>query len=118
MGALTNKVMAFNSRNWEYNSQLTVDLTDFMSPRIRVDQFNGKVYRILPTNEWISNRIRFLYLGLRNQRLSLPLATFLLNQEIVLEDRIIFFEKKLLINTSFQNCFEVLRDRLKYKKNK
>lgn len=105
MGALTNKPMAFNSRNWEYNTQVTKDLTDFLSPRIRVDQFSGKIYRILPTVEWISNKIRFLYLGLKNQRIVTTLSTYKISVNFNFNKQIINFEKKVLITTNFKKLF-------------
>ena len=118
MGALTNKPMAFNSRNWEYSSQLTYDFTDYLTPRIRIDQFNGKVYRILPTVEWISNRIRFLYLGLRNQRINTPVTNYLINFEINLKKVSLLFEKRLLLTVNYERAFDLLKTKLFLNKKK
>ena len=112
MGALTNKPMAFNSRNWEYSSQITNDLTEFLTPKIRVDQFSGKIYRILPTVEWISNKIRFLYLGLRNQRIISPLFSYKFTIKIELSKKLISFTKVVILTNRLERSFNILRKRL------
>ena len=118
MGALTNKPMAFNSRNWEYSSQITNDLTEFLTPKIRVDQFSGKIYRILPTVEWISNKIRFLYLGLRNQRIISPLFSYKFCIKIALSEKTIYYNKLIMLTNRLEKSFYMLRRRLLNNRNK
>ena len=79
VGAITSKPYAFRARSWELNSIETIDILDSLCSSIRVDTKNNLVYRILPAintlvNEcWISDKIRFSYDSVTNQRLLNPL---------------------------------------------
>jgi NADH dehydrogenase/NADH:ubiquinone oxidoreductase subunit G len=79
VGAITSKPYAFRARPWELNSIETIDILDSLCSSIRVDTKNNLVYRILPSintlvNEcWISDKIRFSYDSITNQRLLNPL---------------------------------------------
>lgn len=79
VGALTSKPFAFTSRPWELKSYNTIDILDNMHSNIRVDIRGTKIMRILPrvnefiNEDWIGDRIRFSYDGLRRQRLVDPM---------------------------------------------
>lgn len=78
VGALTSKPYSFKFRSWELTSTESIDVMDAVGSNIRIDSANGEVMRILPrTNddineEWISDKTRFAYDGLKNQRLDTP----------------------------------------------
>jgi len=78
VGALTSKPYAFTARSWELVHHDTIDITDGVGSNIIVDEFGGEVKRILPrvnediNQEWISDKARFCYDGLINQRLDKP----------------------------------------------
>ena len=78
VGALTSKPYAFTARSWELVHHNTIDVTDAVGSNIIVDEFGGEVKRILPrvnediNQEWISDKARFCYDGLTNQRLDKP----------------------------------------------
>ena len=78
VGALTSKPYAFNARPWELTKTETIDVMDAMCSNIRVDTKGREVMRILPRNndgvneEWISDKTRFVWDGLRRQRLDRP----------------------------------------------
>ncbi len=78
VGALTNKPYAFTARPWELTKTETIDVMDALGSNIRVDTKGRKVMRILPRNhdgvneEWISDKTRFVWDGLRRQRLDRP----------------------------------------------
>ena len=78
VGALTSKPYAFTARPWELIKTETIDVMDAMGANIRVDTKGREVMRILPRNhdgvneEWISDKTRFVWDGLRRQRLDTP----------------------------------------------
>jgi NADH-quinone oxidoreductase subunit G len=78
VGALTNKPYAFKARPWELNKTQTIDVHDAVGSNIRVDSRGGEVMRILPrlhegvNEEWINDRTRFAYDGLKKNRLDRP----------------------------------------------
>ena len=78
VGALTNKPYAFTARPWELTKTETIDVMDALGSNIRVDTKGREVKRILPRNhdgvneEWISDKTRFVWDGLRRQRLDQP----------------------------------------------
>ena len=78
VGALTSKPYAFTARPWELTKTETIDVMDAMGANIRVDTKGREVKRILPRNhdgvneEWISDKTRFVWDGLRRQRLDSP----------------------------------------------
>jgi NADH dehydrogenase (ubiquinone) Fe-S protein 1 len=80
VGALTSKPYAFQARPWELKNTESVDVLDAVGSNIRVDSRGLQVMRIQPrTNddvneEWISDKARFAYDGLRQQRLTTPLV--------------------------------------------
>ncbi|GGD88118.1 NADH-quinone oxidoreductase [Aureimonas endophytica] len=78
VGALTSRPYAFQARPWELTKTETIDVMDAVGSSIRVDTRGREVMRILPrTNEaineeWISDKTRFVWDGLRTQRLDKP----------------------------------------------
>jgi NADH-quinone oxidoreductase chain G len=78
VGALTSKPYAFMSRPWELRSTNSIDISDGVGSNIRVDSRGTEILRILPrfneaiNEEWISDKARFSYDGLRLQRIESP----------------------------------------------
>jgi NADH-quinone oxidoreductase subunit G len=78
VGALTSKPYAFSARPWELRKTESIDVMDAVGSNIRVDTRGREVMRILPRNhddvneEWISDKSRFIWDGLRTQRLDRP----------------------------------------------
>ncbi|GKY87805.1 NADH-quinone oxidoreductase subunit NuoG [Sinisalibacter aestuarii] len=78
VGALTSKPYAFTARPWELTKTETIDVMDALGSNIRVDTKGREVMRILPRNhdgvneEWISDKTRFVWDGLKRQRLDKP----------------------------------------------
>ncbi|MGK2739902.1 NADH-quinone oxidoreductase subunit NuoG [Tepidicaulis sp. LMO-SS28] len=78
VGALTSKPYAFTARPWELRKTETIDAMDALGSNIRVDARGGEVMRVMPRNndevneEWISDKTRFIWDGLRSQRLDQP----------------------------------------------
>lgn len=78
VGALTSKPYAFTARPWELRKTESVDVLDAVGASIRVDTKGQEVMRILPrlnedvNEEWLSDRSRFSYDGLKRQRLDTP----------------------------------------------
>ena len=78
VGALTSKPFSLTSRPWELNKTETIDVTDAVGSNIRVDTRNNQVMRVLPivnediNEEWISDKTRFSYDGLKYNRLDIP----------------------------------------------
>ncbi|WP_448605816.1 NADH-quinone oxidoreductase subunit NuoG [Neorickettsia risticii] len=75
VGALTSKPYAFTARPWELTKIESIDVLDAVGSNIRIDVKGQTVMRILPrlneeiNEEWLSDRSRFSYDGLRVQRL-------------------------------------------------
>ncbi len=78
VGALTSKPYAFNARSWELKKTESIDIMDALGSAIRIDSRGLEVMRILPrenddvNQEWISDKARFSYDGLKLQRLDRP----------------------------------------------
>ncbi|XP_029462187.1 NADH-ubiquinone oxidoreductase 75 kDa subunit, mitochondrial isoform X2 [Rhinatrema bivittatum] len=84
VGALTSKPYAFTARPWETRKTESIDVLDAVGSNIVVSTRGGEVMRILPkmhediNEEWISDKTRFAYDGLKRQRLTQPMIK---NQE-------------------------------------
>jgi NADH-quinone oxidoreductase subunit G len=78
VGALTSKPFAFTARPWELVKTESIDVMDAVGSNIRIDSRGRAVMRILPrendaiNEEWISDKTRFVWDGLRSQRLDRP----------------------------------------------
>lgn len=80
VGALTSKPYAFKTRSWELKSTESIDIFDGVGSNIRIDTRGSEIMRVLPrlnehvNEEWISDKSRFSYDGLKRQRLSTPMV--------------------------------------------
>jgi NADH dehydrogenase/NADH:ubiquinone oxidoreductase subunit G len=79
VGALTSKPYAFAARPWELRHVESIDVHDAVGASIRVDARGTEVMRILPrlnedvNEEWLADKGRFAYDGLKRQRLTTPM---------------------------------------------
>jgi NADH-quinone oxidoreductase subunit G len=103
VGALTSKPYEFKARPWELSKTQSIDVMDALGSAIRVDARGREVMRILPvTNddvneEWISDKTRFVWDGLKTQRLDRPYIR----------------ENGKLRGASWQEAFRLIADKLK-----
>lgn len=80
VGALTSKPYAFTARPWENRRTESIDTMDAMGSNIVVSTRTGEVMRILPrlhegiNEEWLADKSRFAYDGLKRQRLISPMV--------------------------------------------
>jgi NADH dehydrogenase (ubiquinone) Fe-S protein 1 len=80
VGALTNLPYAFKARPWELKQTPSVDVFEPILPVIQVDSRGAEVMRILPrvheevNEEWISDKSRFAFDGVKRQRLNVPMT--------------------------------------------
>ena len=103
VGALTSKPYAFMARPWELTKTLSIDVMDALGSTIRVDARGREVMRILPrvndaiNEEWISDKARHVWDGLRTQRLDRPYVR----------------KQGKLVPVSWDEAFRVIAERLK-----
>lgn len=80
VGALNNLPYSFQARPWELKSNYTIDVMDPLCSNIDVHTRGSDLLRILPrvneevNEEWISDKSRHAFDGLKKQRLTIPLA--------------------------------------------
>jgi len=104
VGALTSKPYAFTARSWELKSTESIDILDGIGSNIIINTKGNEVLRILPrfneslNEEWITDKARFSYDGLKRQRLLNP---FIRNSE------------GFLLKETWQNSFNILADQIK-----
>lgn len=97
-GALTSKPHSFNSRSWEAVPRTAVDWFDPLGSNIKLELRGIQINRVIPgvnksiNGEWISDKIRFSYDGLKRQRLD---RSYLLNNEIGWKTVFFLVEKSL-----------------------
>ncbi|MCF6343046.1 MAG: NADH-quinone oxidoreductase subunit NuoG [Devosiaceae bacterium] len=78
VGALTSRPYAFTARSWELHKTDSIDVMDAVGSAIRIDARGSEVMRIVPrlnediNEEWISDKTRFIWDGLKTQRLDRP----------------------------------------------
>ncbi|MFY8116036.1 MAG: NADH-quinone oxidoreductase subunit NuoG, partial [Rhabdaerophilum sp.] len=78
VGALTSRPYEFNARPWELTKTESIDVMDALGSAIRVDTRGREVMRVMPrineavNEEWISDKTRFIWDGLKTQRLDRP----------------------------------------------
>ena len=78
VGALTSRPFAFTARPWELVKTQSIDVMDAVGSNIRIDARGSEVMRIVPrlnediNEEWISDKSRFIWDGLKSQRLDRP----------------------------------------------
>lgn len=80
VGALTSKPYAFQGRPWENRKHETVCALDAVGCPINVSSRAGDLLRVIPkiddriNEEWLGDKSRFSYDGLKLQRLTQPLV--------------------------------------------
>jgi NADH-quinone oxidoreductase subunit G len=78
VGALTSKPYEFKARPWELTKTESIDVMDAVGSAIRIDSRSNEVMRVMPrlneavNEEWISDKARFIFDGLKTQRLDRP----------------------------------------------
>ena len=103
VGALVSKPYKFKARPWELRKTETIDVHDALGANIRVDARGPEVMRVLPrlhegiNEEWIDDRTRFAYDGLKYKRLDRPYVR----------------KNGKLTEASWDEAFAVVADRLK-----
>lgn len=79
VGALNNLPYSFQARPWELKSNYTVDVMDGLGANIDAQTRGSDILRILPrineevNEEWISDKSRHAFDGLKKQRLTIPM---------------------------------------------
>jgi NADH-quinone oxidoreductase subunit G len=80
VGALNSKPYAYTARPWELKKTESVDVLDAVGCNIRIDARGPAVMRVVPrlneeiNEEWISDKARFSFDGLKKRRLDVPMA--------------------------------------------
>jgi NADH-quinone oxidoreductase subunit G len=80
VGALNSKPYEYRARAWELKKTESIDVLDAVGCNIRVDSRGPEVMRIVPrlnediNEEWISDKTRFSYDGLKKRRLDTPMV--------------------------------------------
>jgi NADH dehydrogenase (ubiquinone) Fe-S protein 1 len=80
VGALNNLPYSFQARPWELKSNYSIDVMDAMGANIDVHTRGADIMRILPrinevvNEEWISDKSRHAFDGLKKQRLTIPMS--------------------------------------------
>jgi len=103
VGALTSKPYSFKTRSWELNKTESIDVMDAVGSNIRLDSRGLEIMRILPrlnediNEEWISDKTRFCYDGLKYQRL---------DQAYIKKDN-------KLVPVSIEEAYKFIRENLK-----
>ncbi|MFN4057157.1 MAG: NADH-quinone oxidoreductase subunit NuoG [Roseinatronobacter sp.] len=78
VGALVSAPYSFTARPWELTKTESIDVMDALGSNIRIDTKGREVMRILPRNhdgvneEWLSDKSRYVWDGLKRQRLDTP----------------------------------------------
>lgn len=105
VGALTSKPYSYRGRSWELSHTPSIDVFDAVGSSIRIDSRGREVMRILPrqndeiNEDWISDKSRFAYDGLKYQRLDQP---YVRGQDGCLQP------------ASWTQAFDVIVDRLQH----
>jgi NADH dehydrogenase (ubiquinone) Fe-S protein 1 len=79
VGALTNAPYAFTSRPWELKSTNSIDILEPLCPNVIFDKRGPEIMRSLPrvnedvNEEWLADKSRYSYDGLKRQRLDQPM---------------------------------------------
>ncbi len=80
VGALNSKPYEYRARPWELRKTESIDVLDAVGCNIRIDARPPEVMRIVPrlhediNEEWISDKTRFSYDGLKKRRLDVPMV--------------------------------------------
>lgn len=104
VGALTSKPYEFKARSWELRKTESIDVLDAVGSNIRIDSKGREVMRILPrlneeiNEEWIGDKARFAYDGLKYQRLDTPMVK----------------RNGLLQDSSWEEAFLIIKEKISY----
>jgi NADH-quinone oxidoreductase chain G len=99
VGALTSKPYAFTARPWEIKAVETIDVHDSVGSNIKINFKETEILRILPAlndslnEEWISDKTRFSFDGLKVQRIGSPFIKNISKKEGNLFKDIVFGSK-------------------------
>lgn len=80
VGALNNAQSSFQARPWELKHNYTTDFMDAMGAATEVHTRGSDIIRVLPrvndevNEEWISDKSRHAFDGLKKQRLTVPMV--------------------------------------------
>ena len=80
VGALNSKPYEYRARSWELRKTELIDVLDAVGCNIRIDARPPEVMRIVPrlhediNEEWLSDKSRFSYDGLKKRRLDVPMV--------------------------------------------
>ena len=80
VGALNNLPYSFQARPWELKSTYSIDVMDALGSNIDCHTRGSDLLRILPrvneevNEEWISDKARHAFDGLKKQRLTVPMS--------------------------------------------
>lgn len=103
VGALTSRPYAFTARSWELEKAESIDVHDAVGSNIRLDARGKAVMRVLPrlhedvNQEWLADKARFSYDGLRKRRLDRPFVR----------------RGGMLEEASWQEAFDAIAERVK-----
>lgn len=117
-GALTSKPYAFRSRSWEADIGAALDWFDPLGSNIRIESRGVEIMRVLPrinesiNGEWISDKIRFSYDGLKVQRIDRP---YFMGEEISWSSVKRILQKKCKRWYTFSGKFLTLKDGFAWK---
>jgi NADH dehydrogenase (ubiquinone) Fe-S protein 1 len=109
VGALTSRSYAFKARPWELKSIESIDIFDSLGSNIRVDIKGNEIMRVLPkrndflNEEWITDKIRFSYEGLKKNRLIYPMLRLNKNEPLQVYSISFFFNNLFSRLISFYN---------------
>lgn len=130
VGALTSKPYAFQARNWELKRIESIDFLDAICSNIVVNTRNNsiinkdkfidypkdEILRVLPrlnetiNDEWISDKTRFAFDGVRKQRLESP-SFFLQSDQTICNWNHIFDYINFFINENLSNSFNLKKNK-------
>ncbi|KAK2710630.1 NADH-ubiquinone oxidoreductase 75 kDa subunit, mitochondrial-like [Artemia franciscana] len=91
VGALTSKPYAFVARPWELRKIDSIDVLDAVGSNIVVSTRSNDLLRVLPrvhediNEEWLSDKSRFSFDGLKRQRLVTPMVRDSKNELVPVE---------------------------------
>lgn len=117
VGALTSKPYAFTVRPWELKSIESIDVLDAIGSNIRIDTKGSELMRILPrpndlvNQQWITDKTRFPYDGLKCQRLHYPMIRMQKGQAPSLGG-LSAPKQSSWIPVSWKQAFDIIRENL------
>lgn len=110
VGALTAKPYTFLARPWELKTVETIDINDSVGTNIKINFKEAELLRVLPVindslnEEWVSDKTRFFFDALKNNRIGHPFLkknhNFIkISWKIALEKNITILKKLLKFKT-------------------